>query len=127
MANTNYNYREAMYDDIKEYISENINLSDYDGREELEEYLNDTLWTEDSVTGNASGSYWFSSYKAEEAICHNWDILAEACNEFCCECDVLNKGAEWADVTIRCYLLGEVIGEVLDEVIGEILDELYDD
>ena len=26
MTNTNYNYREAMYDDIKEYISENINL-----------------------------------------------------------------------------------------------------
>ena len=119
MTNTNYNYREAMYDDIKEYISENIDLADYDGREELEEYLNDTLWTEDSVTGNASGSYWFNTYKAEEAICHNWDILAEACNEFGCECDVLNKGAEWADVTIRCYLLGEVIGEVLDE--------LYDD
>lgn len=116
MTNTNYNYREAMYDDIKEYISENITLSDYDDREDLEEYLNDTLWTEDSITGNASGSYWFNTYKAEEAICHNWDILAEACNEFCCEADILNKGAEWADVTIRCYLLGEIIGTVLDEV-----------
>ena len=119
MLNTNYDYREAMFDDIKEYISENIELSDYDSKEALEEYLNDTLWTCDSVTGNASGSYWFNTYKAEEAICHNWDILAEACEEFCCEGDILNKGAEWADVTIRCYLLGEVIGAVLDE--------LYDD
>lgn len=115
MLNTNYDYREAMFDDIEEYISENIELSDYDNRESLEEYLNDTLWTCDSVTGNASGSYYCNSYKAEEAICHNWDILAEACEEFCCEGDILNKGAEWADVTIRCYLLGEVIGAVLDE------------
>lgn len=28
----------------------------------------------------------------------------------------LEKWAEWADVTIRCYLLGQVIGEVLDEM-----------
>ena len=119
MLNTNYDYREAMFDDIKEYISENIELSDYDDREDLEEYLNDTLWAEDSVTGNASGSYWFNTYKAEEAICHNWDILAEACEEFCCEGDILNKGAEWADITIRCYILSEVIGAVLDELYDE--------
>lgn len=116
MTNTNYDYREAMFEDIKEYISENINLSDYDNREALEEYLNDTLWTEDSVTGNASGSYWFNAYKAEEAICHNWDLLAEAREEFGIEGDVFSKGVEYWDVTVRCYLLSEVISGVLDEV-----------
>lgn len=49
-----YNYMEAMAEDIKEYIKNEITLSDYADRDELEEYLNDTLLTEDSVTGNAN-------------------------------------------------------------------------
>ena len=101
----NYNYMRAMIKDIKEYIKNEITLSDFSGRDELEQYLNDTLWIEDSVTGNASGSYTFNAYQAEENICHNLDLLAEAVNEFGCDENVLEKGAEWCDVTIRCYLL----------------------
>ncbi len=40
--------------------------------------------------------------------------------EFCCECDAIEKGAEWADVTIRCYLLGECLDEAMDEIDDEI-------
>lgn len=61
---TDYNYIEAMKEDIKEYIKNEVTLSDYSDRDELEKHLNDTLWTEDSVTGNASGSYTFNTYKA---------------------------------------------------------------
>ena len=123
---TNYNYLENIKADVKEYIDNEINLKDFSDREELEEKLNDTLWTEDSVTGNASGSYYCNSWKAEEAVAHNWDLLAEAMKEFCCEVDLLEKGAEWADVTIRCYLLGQAIGEVLDEM-EEELEEAFAD
>ena len=123
---TNYNYLENIKADVKEYIDNEINLKDFSDREELEEKLNDTLWTEDSVTGNASGSYYCNSWKAEEALAHNWDLLAEAMKEFCCEVDLLEKGAEWADVTIRCYLLGQAIGEVLDEM-EEELEEIFAD
>lgn len=123
---TNYNYLENIKADVKEYIDNEINLKDFSDREELEEKLNDTLWTEDSVTGNASGSYYCNSWKAEEALAHNWDLLAEAMKEFCCEVDLLEKGAEWADVTIRCYLLGQAIGEVLDEM-EEELEEVFTD
>jgi hypothetical protein len=84
--------------------------------EELEEHLNDTLWTVDSVTGNGSGSYTFNSYQAEENICHNFDLLAEALEEFGGGCDILKDGAEAADVTIRCYLLGQCIAEALEEI-----------
>lgn len=115
-----YNYMEAMAKDIKTYINDNITLSDYSDRDELEEYLNDTLWTEDSVTGNASGSYTFNTYKAEEYICHNLDLLAEAMGEFGCQENVLEKGAEWCDVTIRCYLLAQAIVEVLDDMEEEL-------
>lgn len=114
----------AMTEDIKEYIKNEVTLSDYSDREELEEYLHDTLWTEDSVTGNASGSYTFNTYKAEEYICHNLDLLAEAIKEFGCTENVLEKGAEWCDVTIRCYLLGQAIAEVLDDM-EEDLEEAF--
>ena len=124
---TNYNYLENIKADVKEYIDNEINLKDFSDREELEEKLNDTLWTEDSVTGNASGSYYCNSWKAEEALAHNWDLLAEAMKEFGCEVDLLEKGAEWADVTIRCYLLGQAIGEVLDEMEEELEEAFTDD
>lgn len=123
---TDYNYMEAMTEDIKEYIKNEVTLSDYSDRDELEEHLNDTLWTEDSVTGNASGSYTFNTYKAEEYICHNLDLLAEAITEFGCDTNVLEKGAEWCDVTIRCYLLGQVIAEVLDDM-KEELEEAFEE
>lgn len=113
-----YDYREAMTEDVKEWIKENIDLTEWtEDREGLEQQLNDNLWTEDSITGNASGSYYCNSYKAEESIAHNWDLLNEALDEFeQNDINVIEKGAEWADVTIRCYLLWSVISEVLDEL-----------
>ncbi|MCX4379492.1 MAG: hypothetical protein OSJ61_25575 [Lachnospiraceae bacterium] len=122
---TDYNYLEAMTEDIKVYIKNEITLSDYSDRDKLEEYLNDTLWTEDSVTGNGSGSYTFNTYKAEEHICHNLDLLAEACEEFG-TVDPLKEGAESCDVTIRCYLLGQAIAEVLDNM-GEELKKAFEE
>lgn len=117
MANTNYNYLEAMTEDIKDYINSEITLSDYSDREELEQHLNDTLWMEDSVTGNASGSYTFNAYQAEEYICHNLDLLEQACEEFGNDMGIeIKNGAEGCDVTIRCYLLGQAITEALDEM-----------
>ena len=113
-----YDYREAMTEDVKEWIKENIDLTEWtEDRERLEQQLNDDLWTEDSITGNASGSYYCNSYNAEESIAHNWNLLNEALDEFGQNnINVIEKGAEWADVTIRCYLLSSVISDVLDEM-----------
>lgn len=114
-----YNYAEAVKDDVMEYIKNEVDFSEYDSIEELAEKLHDILWVEDSVTGNASGSYTFNTYKAEENIAHNWDILAEAIEEFgSCE-NPIEKGAEWCDVTIRCYLLGNAIAEAMEEIEDE--------
>lgn len=121
-----YNYLEAVTADVVEYIKDEINLADYDSREELEEALNDELWTADSVTGNMSGSYYCNAWKAEEALAHNWDLLAEALTEFGQDgTDVLKQGAEAMDVTIRCYLLGQAIAEALEEL-EEELAAVYD-
>lgn len=119
-----YDYRLAVAEDVREYINENIDLKEYEGRrEELEEKLNDDLWIADSVTGNGSGSYFFSTYKAEEALLHNLDLLSEACEEFGSGVDILKDGAEACDVTIRCYLLSGCIAEVLDELSDDLEEE----
>lgn len=115
-----YDYREAVKDDVLEYINDEINFEDFDTLEELEEYLNEVLFTKDSVTGNASGSYTFSTYEAEENICHNMDLLQEALSEFGdTEALVMDFDAEKADVIIRCYLLSECIAAALEEIEDE--------
>lgn len=117
-----YDYLEVMKQDILEYINENYDEERFlerleDDRDELEQELYDELWVSDSVTGNASGSYTFSTYDAEENICHNLDLLAEALAEFGSDgAEALEKGAEFCDVTIRCYLLGQALSEALDEL-----------
>lgn len=110
-----YNYRDEMYNDVLEAVKE-YDLFKFGDIEEFEEKLNEDLYIRDSVTGNASGSYFCNSYAAEAAICHNLDILEEAIEEFGCDWnDTFKCGAEWADVTIRCYLLGEIIAAVLED------------
>lgn len=113
-----YNYYEAVKEDVKEYIENEVNLNEFTDREELEEKLNEDLWISDGVTGNASGSYYCNSWKAEEALCHNLDLLGEALSEFGCDEGnyLLEKGAEAADVTIRCYVLNSAISDALDEL-----------
>jgi hypothetical protein len=122
-----YDYLEVVTNDVKGYIESEITMSDYSDRDELEEYLNEVLWTNDGVTGNGSGSYTFNKWEAEENLCHNLDLLGEALNEFGCEASYLvEKGAESCDVAIRCYLLNQAISAALDEL-WEDEDEDDDD
>ena len=112
-----YNYLEAVTNDAKAAILENLSYWSFTNREELEEVANDNLWVDDSVTGNASGSYTFSTWQAEENLCHNMDELEDACDEFGQDIgEAVKQGAEYCDVTIRCYLLGQAISAALDEL-----------
>lgn len=111
-----YNYLEVVTEDAKTAILERMSEWEFSDREELEKIANDELLTDDGVTGNRSGSYFCNTWKAEEAICHNWDILADAIAEFGGDTDILKQGAEVCDVTIRCYLLEEAISAALDEL-----------
>ena len=77
-----YDYLQAVIDDVKQYIADNEITVTTDNRDEVEQQLNDDLFTDDSVTGNASGSYTFSTWQAEENLCHNMDLLADALSEF---------------------------------------------
>lgn len=111
-----YDYREAVKEDVLDYVKNEIDFVDFETIEELEEKLNEELFVCDSVTGNASGSYTFDTYEAEENLTHNWDLLEEALDEFGFDENPISKGAEWCDVTIRCYLLGSAIAAALEEL-----------
>lgn len=115
-----YDYREHMRDDIHDYIMERTPeelVRQYGpDTDDIWDGLNDELWTADSVTGNASGSYYCNSWRAEEALCHNWNLLADALDEFDGDRDILRQGPEACDVSIRCYLLGECLSDVLEEL-----------
>lgn len=111
-----YDYLSAVESDVREYIENNVNFHDYSDLDEMKEDLNEKLFVEDSVTGNASGSYTFNAWKAEEYLCHNLDLLADANEEFGGSSDILSDGAEMCDVTIRCYLLGQAIENVAPDM-----------
>lgn len=111
-----YDYLSAVESDVREYIENNVNFHDYSDLDEMKEDLNEKLFVEDSVTGNASGSYTFNAWKAEEYLCHNLDLLAEANEAFGGSSDILSDGAETCDVTIRCYLLGQAIENVAPDM-----------
>ena len=121
-----YNYLEAIKDDVRQAIEDNYDIADYSDRDEFEETLNDDLWVDDSVTGNGSGSYTFSRAEAEENVKGDpnaMDYIRELISDYD-EKDIalekfMDEDWEWFDVSIRCYLLGQVISEVLDELYGE--------
>lgn len=115
-GNTDYDYRAALRNDIREAVTE-YDLSEFDSRDKAEEYLHEALWIDDAVTGNASGSYTFNTWRAENYLAHNWDLLAEAVEDYGdAGVNILAKGAESCDVMIRCHLLGECLSVVLDEL-----------
>lgn len=112
-----YDYLEVVTNDTKEAILENLERWNFSDRDELEEIANDELWTNDGVTGNGSGSYTFNTWNAEENLCHNMDELEEACNEFGQDIgEAVKQGAEYCDVTIRCYLLSQAISAAINEL-----------
>lgn len=119
-----YNYLEEMKEDIKNYFNDNLEDFEEMDKEEIEEKLNDDLWCDDSVTGNASGSYTFNRCEAKENLEGNEDLLREALSEFCVDAETiaekfLSEDYEYFDVTIRCYLLGQAINEFLEELEDE--------
>lgn len=113
-----YNYFEAVKEDVKQYIEDYEVKVTSSNREELQESLYDEMFISDSVTGNASGSYTFNTWQAEENLCHNLDLLKEAFSEFGEPSFDVLESAESCDVTIRCYLLSSALAEVLDELEG---------
>lgn len=118
-----YNYYEEVKESGMDYIEENkeLLLDTFEDKNDLEEFLNDELFTSDSVTGNASGSFTFNRWTAQEYVTENIDLLKEACDEFGTDAETvgnwfLSEELETMDVAIRCYILGSAIADALEEI-----------
>ena len=118
-----YNYKETVKADVEQWVREN--LGDFDSLEEPLDYdtIYDNCWIDDSVTGNASGSYTFSRWQARDNFFNDGesdDYINSMIEEgFISAKEVGDCVAEsnWEklDVCIRCYLLGEAVQEIVDE------------
>lgn len=121
-----YDYYKNVREDIKQRLNEWLDFNKINGYSDIDEVINavyDDFFNSDSVTGNGSGSYTFNSWAAEENLCHNMDLLKEALNEFGGELNDYIDSAEACDVTIRCYVLGQLVGEVVKEFVEEHFPE----
>ena len=121
-----YDYYKNVREDIKQRLNEWLDfdgINDYSDIDEVISAVYDDFFNSDSITGNGSGSYTFNSWAAEENLCHNMDLLKEALDELGGELNDYIDSAEACDVTIRCYVLGQLVGEVVKEFVEEHFPE----
>lgn len=131
-----YNYFESIYDDVVQWFKDDPEmLAEFVALNEAcaADFAFNQLWLEDSITGNCSGSYWFSTWKAEEALCHNMELIYECIQDGLMSWESL-ENPEGVDVVIRCNLLPDVViqvwhdiddGIVLEDEIEELKEEGY--
>ena len=109
-----YDYMEHLREDILLFLGDNEDryglLDILRGSNDLY----DELWMTDSVTVNASGSYTFSTWDAEECLCHNWGLMQEMCDEYASNPRTSNP--EILDVGIRCYLLTPALENIANDL-----------
>lgn len=65
-----YNYLEAVTADAKDWLLEHYEIEFLINSEDYNTFY-DEMFLSDQVTGNASGSYTFNTWQAEENLCHN--------------------------------------------------------
>lgn len=104
--------------EVRDDAIEAIDNGDYDYADSFDEAYDD-MWIDDSITGNGSGSYFFSGYTARRAVVDM--VFSSEAREWV---DgnfgegsfdrALADGAELLDVTFRCLALGEVSGEICE-------------
>ena len=119
-----YNYREAVKEDVKNWMDEHHEPGASKEYEFDFDTVYDACFVADEVTGNGSGSYTFSRQKAKENFFdddNSEDYIQQMVQEglvtFEEVGDRMASGDwEWIDVCIRCYLLAEVVQEVIDEI-----------
>ena len=122
-----YNYQDQIRSDVREWIEDNKDQIEGLDRSDAYEIIYDSCWVDDSVTGNASGSYTFSRYEARQNFYEDTDseeYLEKMVDDgFADPVEVGKKimasDYEWLDVSIRCWLLSDAVSAVLDEIFDD--------
>ena len=118
-----YSYPSHVKNDIKEFIEKRLDSGTFglliQGDEDTIQDVEDLMFDQDEITGNGSGSYTFNTWKAEQNLTGNLDLLREAKDELDPNTDLIEKGPEYCDVLIRCYLLDWCFRKALNEIVNE--------
>lgn len=117
-----YSYPSHVKNDIKDYINDELDAGTFglliQGDEDTIQDVKESMFDQDDITGNGSGSYTFNTWKAEQNLMGNWDLLREAKEELQPNVDLIKKGPEYCDVMIRCYLLDWCFNKALSEIVN---------
>ena len=119
-----YNYKEQIREDVREWIDENRDQIDGLDRHDAFEVVYESCWVDDSVTGNASGSYTFSRYEARQNFFNDDDseeYIDQMIEDGFTTRESVGRAvqeSQWEllDVTIRCWLLCDAVTEIIDEI-----------
>lgn len=130
----NYNYYECVEDDVlnylQDYSAEEIKeMTCVENFDATQEKLNDELWAEDGITGNGWDGYPMNDDEKAKAVGENLELLADALDEFGCDAECYRralKNMNYADATIRCYVLGSAIHSALKKM-RETTNQLPED
>jgi len=120
---------ESVFEDWLAYYVKNGKISPKDiageaftdKNSDVYDVLHSDLFDDDSVTGNASGSYFMSTSEAEERLIHAWsdeNIKFALKGIGSTLGEEMEYGTESADSVIRCVLLSDVLNEMFDS--GEL-------
>ena len=118
-----YSYKEQIRSDVRKWIEDNREQIGGLDRHEAYEFIYDSCWVDDSVTGNASGSYTFSRYEARQNFFEDEDTdeyISQMIEDGFTTRESVGRAVEesqWEllDVSIRCWLLCDAVSDVLDE------------
>ena len=129
-----YNYYECVEDDVlnylQDYTTEEIaEMTSDENFDATQEKLYDVLWAEDGITGNGWDGYSMDEDMKAEAVGANLGLLADALDEFGCDAECYRralKDMNYADATIRCYVLGSAIHSALKKM-KETVNQMPED
>lgn len=112
-----YDYMKAILSDLRVFVAEKIDRKQwFNNPDGLGRYLCARCCIADEVTGGNSETYFKDVWQAEEAICHNMDLLADAVYCFASSYRTVIEDPEYADVLIRQYLLDKAVETIIREL-----------
>ena len=116
-----YDYYAEVTNDIECWMDKDgdpFDLSQFENRDEAAEYLRDELWAEDSITGNGPYGY-ASEEECEEFLCHNWDLIIEAFDEYGCSINDLREHYKKGNLMryLDCFARLNVLSNAIENVL----------
>lgn len=114
-----YDYINTVINDIKYFVKENYSIFELEKNEDIIETVYEEVLNDDSVTGNASGSYFCDTELAKEALNGNIDLVLEAIRYWGNDMALFDS-YEVIDVNIRIMLVEFYFEKAIAELFREV-------